>query len=400
LVVKGELIKKSSKGEEETDKTINHLDNVSIDGSLCVGNDCPTNPTFGFNTILLMENNLRIKFEDTSTLAGFPSTDWEITANDSTSGGLSRFSIRDVTGGNNVFTIEADSPSNSLYIEDNGRVGIGTSTPYVELHIVDGDSPTLRLAQDGSSGFTPQTWDVSGNETNFFIRDATGGSRLPLRIRPGAPTSSIDIAADGDVGMGTSSPAADGLHINRTTGGAANMLRLTNDGGPYIQLENTDTSESWYFNHEDASPNRFIISSSATAGPQLELTKTGNLEIQGTLVTGGGGTCDPGPCDATFTDYELESIEEHAAYMWENQHLWGVGPTPEGAPINLSKKTTGILHELEKAHIYIEQLNSTIKELEVAHIYIEQLHAEMLEMQAVNKELIERLASIEQQQND
>ena len=59
--------------------------------------------------------------------------------------------------------------------------------------------------------------------------------------------------------------------------------------------------------------------------------------------------------------YQLESIEEHAAYMWENHHLWGVGPTPEGEPMNLSKKTTGILHELEKAHIYIEQLNDGLK---------------------------------------
>jgi hypothetical protein len=40
----------------------------------------------------------------------------------------------------------------------------------------------------------------------------TGGSRLPFRIRPGAPTSSIDISADGDVGIGTASPAVK-LHV-------------------------------------------------------------------------------------------------------------------------------------------------------------------------------------------
>ncbi len=84
------------------------------------------------------------------------------------------------------------------------------------------------------------------------------------------------------------------------------------------------------------------------------------------LVTFTSGACDPGPCDGTFTDYELESIEEHAAYMWENSHLWGVGPTPDGAPLNLSKKTTGILHELEKAHIYIEQLHRRLEKLERA----------------------------------
>jgi hypothetical protein len=61
------------------------------------------------------------------------------------------------------------------------------------------DTPGLRLLQTGSGGFTPQTWDVAGNEANFFIRDLTGGSRLPFRIRPGAPTSSIDIGATGEV---------------------------------------------------------------------------------------------------------------------------------------------------------------------------------------------------------
>jgi hypothetical protein len=343
-----------------TTKDIVHLDDVIIDGSLCVGFDCVNGESFGFDTIRLKENNLRIKFDDTSTAASYPRNDWQLTANDSANGGASKFSIDDISGSRTPFTVEANARSHSLYVDDGGRIGSRTSTPSVELHTIDGDTPTLRLQQDGSSGFAPQTWDVAGNETNFFIRDVTNGSQLPFRIRPDAPTSSIFIDVDGDVGMGTSSPGADGLHINRSTGGAASMLKLTNDGGPYIELENTDTSESWFFNHEDASPNRFIISSSATSGPQLELTKTGDLEVQGTLVTGGGGTCDPGPCDATFTEYELESIEEHAAYMWENNHLWGVGPTPEGAPINISKKTTGILHELEKAHIYIEQLNSTV----------------------------------------
>jgi len=61
------------------------------------------------------------------------------------------------------------------------------------------DTPGVRLAQGAGGGFTAQTWDVAGNEANFFIRDLTGGSRLPFRIRPGAPTSSIDIQAGGTV---------------------------------------------------------------------------------------------------------------------------------------------------------------------------------------------------------
>lgn len=105
---------------------------------------------------------------------------------------------------------------------------MGTNTPVVELHVVNGDSPTLRLEQDGSSGFTPQTWDVAGNETNFFVRDATNGSRLPFKIRPSAPTNSLFVDTDGDVGVGTASPAG-GLHV-ANSGGTEDDFVVTNDG--------------------------------------------------------------------------------------------------------------------------------------------------------------------------
>ena len=52
--------------------------------------------------------------------------------------------------------------------------------------------------------------------------------------------------------------------------------------------------------------------------------------------------------------------------MWQKQYLPAVGPTPERGAYNLTEKTTGILHELEKAHIYIEQLNGRVKDLEAA----------------------------------
>lgn len=60
------------------------------------------------------------------------------------------------------------------------------------------NSPGIRLAQSGGS-FGTQTWDIAGNEANFFIRDATNGSTLPFRIRPGAPTSGFDMGANGNI---------------------------------------------------------------------------------------------------------------------------------------------------------------------------------------------------------
>jgi hypothetical protein len=192
-----------------------HYDDVIITGSLCVGFDCINGESFGYDTIRLKENNLRIKFEDTS-IGSFPTNDWQIIVNDSTSGGASYFSIEDVTNGTRPFTIEADAPSNSLYVEDYGRVGLGTSTPVVELHIKDSDTPTVRLEQDSSGGWAPQTWDVAGHEGNFFIRDATNGSLLPFRIQPNTPTSTLCLKSTGTsigkVGIGTWEPTAT-LHV-------------------------------------------------------------------------------------------------------------------------------------------------------------------------------------------
>ena len=188
-------------------------DDLIVIGSECVGVDCSNGINFGFSTLILKENNLRLKFEDTSNSASFPTTDWTLEANASTNGGSNHFAILDDTNGKRPFQIEANAPNYSLFVKSSGNVGIGTDAPVVELHVKDGDSPTLRLEQDGSSGFTPQTWDVAGNEANFFVRDVTNGSKLSFKIKPGAPDNSLFVAADGDVGMGTASPQS-ALHVD------------------------------------------------------------------------------------------------------------------------------------------------------------------------------------------
>jgi hypothetical protein len=201
-------------------------DDLIVQGSECVGLDCVNNENFGFDTIRLKENNTRIHFDDTSTSAGFPANDWRLIANDSASGGSSKFSIEDSTGSKTPFTITAGAATNSIFVDSTGRVGLRTSTPVLDLHINTSNTPAIRLEQNNSGGFTAQTWDIGANEANFFVRDVTGGSKLSLRIRPGAPTSSLDISADGDVGVGTASPddkleVADGnVHVsaaNNTT---------------------------------------------------------------------------------------------------------------------------------------------------------------------------------------
>src|SRR6185369_12582856 len=145
-----------------------------------------------------------------------------LTANDSASGGANKFSIEDITAATVPVTVTGSAPTNSIFVDSTGRVGFRTSTPVLDLHVATSNTPAIRLEQNNSGGFTAQTWDIAGNEANFFVRDVTGGSRLPFRIRPGAPTSSIDINASGNVGIGTASPSAN-LHV-AGSGGTTQFL--------------------------------------------------------------------------------------------------------------------------------------------------------------------------------
>jgi len=187
---------------------------VVVIGSICVGMDCVNGENFGFDTQRLKENNLRIHFEDTSNSGSFPTTDWRIILNGSNNGDDDYFAIQDATANRIPFLVEGGAFPNTLYVDNNKRVGINEPSPVLELHVTDGDSPGLRLEQDNTSGFATQTWDIAGNETNFFIRDVTHSSKLPLRIRPNAPDNSLYIWNNGNVGLGVpDSGPTQKLHI-------------------------------------------------------------------------------------------------------------------------------------------------------------------------------------------
>ncbi|MCE8008759.1 hypothetical protein [Aestuariivita sp.] len=363
-------------GAAQATQTINQ--DLVVVGSLCVGTDCTSGESFGFDTIRLKENNLRIRFQDTSVSASFPSNDWQIVANESGNGGANKFSIEDIDGGRIPFTIEAGAPLNALYVDDGGRIGMGTGAPLVEAHMLNGDSPTLRLEQDGSSGFQSQTWDVAGNETNFFVRDVTNGSALSFRIRTGAPAQSLFIDTDGDIGFGTQTPDAP---LDVEDNAATTLALFQGSGVKVVDVKSNDNNPVQYRLQSD-SDNRRLVALNASGTPQSQVI-LGNSEVKiagindsaelfatfsaAGIVTNIGTCTTANPCDGVFDPeiYEVPTIEEHAAKMWGNKYLPAVGPTQNG-PVNMNAKMTGMLNELEHAHIFIQQLNERIAVLETA----------------------------------
>jgi len=270
-------------------------DDLIVQGSLCVGFDCVNNESFGFDTIRMKENNTRIKFEDTS-VGSFPTNDWQLTANESASGGASKFSIEDITGARVPFTIRAGAATNSIFVDSTGRLGLRTATPVLDVHVNTSNTPAHRLEQNNSGGFVAQTWDVAGNEANFFVRDVTGGSRLPFRIRPGAPTSSLDISASGEVGIGTASP--DGLQINVAVAEAArsvdNVRLGVLEGTPRLILEDSGSTQ-WEMDNNagrlrlfNPGAERFTITSTGNVGIGTAAPANPLQMASGAHVTAGG----------------------------------------------------------------------------------------------------------------
>jgi hypothetical protein len=326
-------------------------DDLIVQGSLCVGLDCVVNEPFGFDTIRLKENNTRILFMDTS-VGTFPSNDWQLVANDSASGGVNKFSIEDITGARLPVTVEAGAVANSVYVDSTSRVGFRTSTPVLDLHINTSNTPGIRLEQNNSGGFTAQTWDIAGNEANFFVRDVTSGSRLSFRIRPGAPTSSLDISADGDVGVGTGSPEAP-LHVVTDVAGVG--LQLDAPGDIFFRERNTTTGQFVDFN---LIGNEMRINfGTGASGPELRLDNNGNLIILGGYTP-----------DYVFEpDYPLMSLDDLAAFIDENKHLPNVPSDAEvkaTRAINVNEFQMRLLEKVEELTLYTLQQHETIGALQ------------------------------------
>jgi hypothetical protein len=292
-------------------------DDVIVQGSACIGLDCVNNEAFGFDTVRLKENNTRIAFNDTSSAAGFPTRDWRIRANESASGGRSAFFIDDMgntsTGAEAVsstpLTIISGAPTNAVLVDSIGRLGLRTGTPVLDVHINTSNTPAIRLEQNSSGGFTAQTWDIAGNEANFFVRDVTGGSRLPFRVRPGAPTSSIDISANGDVGIGTASPGGR-LHVTSgSTAGTSIFFQNSDTGGKNWRMLSTgtlNTGGAGIFGlvnaTDDAANYKFMVTPAGNVGIGTA-APTALLSVNGTANKPGGGAWD------VFSDERLKNIK-------------------------------------------------------------------------------------------
>jgi hypothetical protein len=177
-------------------------DDVSAQGGVCAGLDCTSAESYGFASAKLKENNTRLKFEDTSATAGFATTDWQLSANDTFSGGANKFFVEDLTAATVPLLIEGGTPTNALYLDSTGRIGLRTSTPARDLTISVPVSPIIRMEQSASPF---QAWDIVANDANFYVRDVNHEFN-PFIIRSSAPNNTLVLDSTGRIGLGVSAP--------------------------------------------------------------------------------------------------------------------------------------------------------------------------------------------------
>ena len=397
-------------------------DTLVVSGSLCAGAACASGETFENGTIKFRQNAVRVHFDDASAIAQI---DWQIEINDGSQTGPNYFAINDVTTGTTPFSIQGGAPDTSLLIGDHGDVGfaagfvgIGTIFPVENLHIVDSTTPTILFETANGS---VDRWGLEGDQNAFSLTDrSTSFPRYPFLVERGSESFALRVGDDA-VAIGTHLPQAK-LHVDldpldatypyglvigdgengtdqpsamaQIMSGLGNaqlrieenyyftnprtLLNLTNNGRPEITMANTATNGEWSFG---AGTDFFLkvgtIGSPSRAKDKILTAKAnGDVIVAGTLTTG-GTTCGGG-CDRVFTDHAIIPAPDYAAQMWTQGHLPHVGPTVEGAPLNVSEKLGGMLNALEHAHVFIDAQNARIRAQDARIAELERLVTDLI----------------------
>ncbi|WP_088626447.1 hypothetical protein [Oceanicola sp. 22II-s10i] len=362
-----------------------------IDGNLCIGNSCSQGMSFGNDETLILQYAANsIVFNDTSG-STYPNNDWVLRVNDPqlrVDGGIDKFALEDTTAGTTPFTIEAGVPDNAFWLAPSGNLGLGTSLPQAPLHIIRSDNTAAMLIEETGAGTLGQL-TLRNNGITFFTLEDTAiaagddtGRAWNVQNQAGAFRVTTAPGGGDDVEMvldpggnmtreGALNSIGDGAKLvaenNSGTTAARELMARKNNGIVYFSLEDTslaagpNTGRAWNFQNQSG---EFRVTTEP-GGPsdiEMRLTPAGDMTLKGQLFT--AGSCAAG-CDRVFDeDYPLPTIAEQAAMMREKKHLPNVGPTPEDGPFNITAMTGGMLNELEKAHLYIAQLETRLGESE------------------------------------
>ena len=208
LEIHGEEIITYSTGSSSSDNYI------YMSGSLGIGTAAPAHPLVIYGA---QDMSAQIQTTKTNGAAYLrfvnDARHWRlgVTTNDS-------FTLYDNTGTATPFIVEAGAGTNTLVVDSNSRVGIGTNSPAVSLHIVDTGDEIIRLQDSNAAGspyisFYQQTTrrgliQLSGSAGTLRLSSEYGDIAFETAntAGSGADVEYMRIKAGGNVGIGTDSP--------------------------------------------------------------------------------------------------------------------------------------------------------------------------------------------------
>ena len=212
-------------------------------------------------------------------------------------------------------------------IDNNGKVGIGTTNPGGKLE-VDGSSVTVPLLVKAGTGansikFVGRSTDNISSLDFFQNNGSSGGGFFQsngtwMRVRADGGvhfrngntpvTTSSDFTINGmSLGIGTTAPAALlQVGASGTGGGGVKIYGATN-GNPLVMYEDTNNAITHNF-HLDVSDNAGLIMYAASAVPKVSIQTSGNSYFIGGKV--GIGTTAPSSKLTVESNSTGESISD------------------------------------------------------------------------------------------
>ncbi len=231
-----------------------------------------------------------------------------------TAGSIDEFLIQNSSNSQTALLVSSTGNvnlANEVYIDrDQVEMGIGTTSPEETLHIK--GNGNILLEQDGAS-----KWKITTRvDGGILLRDMFS-SNDPFAINANAPTDSLNIASNGDIGMGTASPLATldvrgdiastgditstWVGSNIVGDGLTNLMVLsannsavggsiTSDAG--FQLVNGSTSKGWNF-RTNSGGDSFQATLQGTGGSEFTVTNA-TANVSGTELYLGNGAKNVG----------------------------------------------------------------------------------------------------------
>ncbi|WP_138069692.1 hypothetical protein [Sulfitobacter sp. EhC04] len=342
----------------------------TIRNNLCVGGSCLNDESFSgdFNQIVVKASNTRLLFEDATTLANFPSDDWALQANERVINGRNQFMLKNDTLGTIPVTVQAGAGENALFLADTGRIGMGTSMPQTDLHIV-GSGATVGLRMQ-TSGASSHTWAMQSNQFNWFMTNVTDNN-VPFVVRSGAGTNTLVLDDNSFVGIGTPAPE-ELLHIRSSTpntdafalfdataAGSDSAFRLRQNGTIPSTWEFRNQQSSGRLNVGIAGGNTPLKIDNLANNNLIRLGRNGlpgEVNITGTLVVNNTQLNVP---DYVFADdYALRPLAEVRAFIDKNSHLPDVPSEAEikANGVDMTAMQMTLLKKVEELTLYTLEL--------------------------------------------